>query len=703
TSAWIVLTLLLVSVGVNQLAVNAQTERKAYIVYMGAKLKEEHSVESHHLSVLGQVLEGRPQSSASSSHFDLNYSAPVESLIYTYKKSFNGFAAWLTEQESKKVLGAQGVISVFPSRTLKTHTTRSWDFLGLPSTVKRIPEVESNVIIGLIDTGIWPESESFNDNGIGIPPKKWKGICQNITCNNKIIGARFYKGDQDFHSEEERSPRDFEGHGTHTASTAAGREVKNVSYYGFAEGTARGAVPSARIAVYKVCWKKNCLEHDILAAFDDAIADGVDILSVSIGREDIDLADYSESAIAVGAFHAMQHGILTSASAGNRGFLAVTIQSGAPWILTVAASTTDRKFITNITLGNNKTLTGPAINVFPTSEKFYPLVQDEYCEPDEMDQNLTKGNIVLCNQIDLGNDGSGPLVYGAYGTIMIATVGEWDVPYPYPLPASAVTNSDGEYIASYISSTRNATAIIHESEVVYDPSAPSLASITNRGPSILTPAVLKPDISAPGVDILAAWSPKGLVSRSGYDQRSVMYNIVSGTSQACPHAAGAAAYVKTFHPTWSPAAIKSALMTTASPMKTIDEGESEFGYGVGQIDPVKAVNPGLLASKGGEALLNYPSMAAYYEPDSPITAHFPRSVTNVGFANSTYKATISNQPSLNISVTPSVLSFKSLNEKQSFIVNITGGVRQRSGVVTAWLTWSDGTHSVRSPIAALEK
>ncbi|KAF9598895.1 hypothetical protein IFM89_032749 [Coptis chinensis] len=616
TSAWIVFTLLLVSVGVNQLAVNAQTERKAYIVYMGAKLKEEHSVEqpAQHLQLLFQksvlvlglvflsstlisfvTLEAIVSSGSLSSaklvlevhQFILFFVAPVESLIYTYKKSFNGFAAWLTEQESKKLLGAQGVISVFPSRTLKTHTTRSWDFLGLPSTVKRIPEVESNVIIRLIDTGIWPESESFNDNGIGIPPKKWKGICQNITCN--------------------------------------------------------------KIAVYKVCWKKICLEHDILAAFDDAIADGIDILSVSIGREDIDLADYSESAIAVGAFHAMQHGIFTSASAGNRGFLAVTVQSGAPWILTVAASTTDRKFITNITLGNNKTLTGPAINVFPTSEKFYPLVQDEYCEPDEMDQNLTKGNIVLCNPINLGNDGSGPLVYGAYGTIMIATVGEWDVPYPYPLPASAVTNSDGEYIASYISSTRNATAIIHDSEVVYDPSAPSLASITNRGPSILTPAVLKPDISAPGVDILAAWSPKGLVSRSGHDQRSVMYNIVSGTSQACPHAAGAAAYVKTFHPTWSPAAIKSALMTTASPMKTIDEGESEFGYGVGQIDPVKAVNPGLLydalevdyaemlcdlnytadkiriitgenitcsASKGGEALLNYPSMAVYYEPDS---------------------------------------------------------------------------------------
>ncbi|KAF9602855.1 hypothetical protein IFM89_031801, partial [Coptis chinensis] len=187
-----------------------------------------------------------------------------------------------------------------------------------------------------------------------------------------------------------------------------------------------------------------------------------------------------------------------------------------------------------------------------------------------MDQNLTKGNIVLCNPIDLGNDGSGPLVYGAYGTIMIATVGEWDVPYPYPLPTSAVTNSDGEYIASYISSTRVFYFFFVETPL------PLFMKVKLCMILVLclwrlsrtlylnacSSQLLKPDISTPGVDILAAWSPKGLVSRSGYDQRSVMYNIVSGTSQACPHAAGAAAYVKTFHPTWSPAAIKSALMTT---------------------------------------------------------------------------------------------------------------------------------------------
>ncbi|KAL5699112.1 hypothetical protein ACHQM5_030057 [Ranunculus cassubicifolius] len=702
----------------------ATATEKVYIVYMGAKPQQYHLSQSHHTNILQQVL----QSSRSAS----------ESLLYSYRKSFNGFAARLTDSERDKLVGMPGVVSVFPSTTLHPRTTRSWDFLSFPSTVDRLPEVESDIIIGFIDTGIWPESESFNDDGFGPPPKHWKGTCQNLTCNNKIIGAKFYKSDQAFSSGEEMSPRDFEGHGTHTASTAAGREVKNISFYGLAGGTARGAVPAARIAVYKVCWVKNCLAHDVLAAFDDAIADGVDLISVSLGGEEV--SGFAKNSVAIGAFHALQQGILTSAPAGDNGFLSLTVANGAPWILTVAASTIDRRFITNITLGNNATFMGPAINVFQTSENFYPLVYQEVesqCDPGSLDKHFAEGRIVICKPLIPFEEGaSAPLLADAYGAVIVVPNEEQDVSFSYPLPATAVSVTDGGIIESYASSARNATAIIHKSKVVHDPNAPSLASFSNRGPSFNTPRILKPDISAPGVDILAAWSPKGLVSKSSGDRRSVMYNIVSGTSISSAHATGAAAYVKTFHPTWSPAAIKSALMTTASPMKTIDSTEDEFGFGVGQIDPVKAVNPGLVYDAveadyvellcnlnytveeikiitgknitcgmiiGTEALLNYPSMASYIEVSSPISGYFPRTVTNVGFASSTYIATISEQPLLNITVTPNILTFKSLNEKKTFTVNITGGVLQRSSVVTAWLTWSDGVHSVRSLIAVLER
>ena len=170
---------------------------------------------------------------------------------------------------------------------------------------------------------------------------------------SKLIGAKYYRTDQRPDLVGNLSARDTEGHGTHTASTVAGRAVNNASLLGLANGTARGGVPSARIAVYKICWPGGCEEVDILAAFDDAIADGVDIISLSVGSPFA--SDYFDDAIAIGAFHSMKNGILTSNSAGNSGPFAGTVANYSPWSLTVAASTIDRKFQTQIVLGNNMT------------------------------------------------------------------------------------------------------------------------------------------------------------------------------------------------------------------------------------------------------------------------------------------------------------------------------------------------------------
>ncbi|XP_043692924.1 subtilisin-like protease SBT4.10 [Telopea speciosissima] len=707
----------------------AATEKKVYIAYMGevSKGEDAFNIESVHLGLLEQVLDT---------------SSARESLVYSYRKSFNGFAAELTEQEQKKLKGMEGVVSVFPSKILQLDTTRSWDFLGFPTTVKRMPPVESDVIIGVIDTGIWPESESFNDNGIGPPPSKWKGICQNFTCNNKIVGARFYNAKASY-SPEEQSPRDFNGHGSHTASTVAGDEVKNTSLYGLAEGTARGAVPSARIAVYKVCWSFGCTDHDILAAFDDAIADGVDILSVSLG------APYAraffEDVLAIGSFHAMKKGILTSASAGNRGPSKATTTNNAPWVLAVAASSTDRRIISNVTTGNNITMMGHAVNTFPTQKNYYPIIYAvnamrsssniEYarfrrCLAGALDKDLVKGKIVYCNKF---SSGGGPFLANAPGMVVLDDAGWDDTPFSYPLPATALTVDQGRKFEEYLNSTRNPVAMIYKSQAIHDPKAPYVVSFSSRGGSSpLSANILKPDLSAPGVDILAAWSPKGIVSNFEGDKRSVMYNIISGTSMSCPHATGAAAYVKTFHPSWSPAAIKSALMTTASPMNDSYNQEAELAYGAGQIDPLKAINPGLvydlqksdyiqeLCNMGfkpsiikiiaGEdvicekvikelnSLLNYPSIGAGVHANASFTLHFPRTVTNVDISNSTYKVTIGLQPLLHITVNPNVLSFKSLNEKQQFTVNVSGAAIPHDSVVSTWLLWSDGIHNVRSPI-----
>ncbi|KAI3906324.1 hypothetical protein MKW92_052058 [Papaver armeniacum] len=704
-------------------------DRKVYIVYMGELPTEaEYTPLSHHETILQDIVEG---------------SSVEDTLVYSYKRSFNGFSAKLTGKEVQKLSGMKGIVSVFPNRIFQLQTTRSWDFIGLTENVKRIPSVESNTIIGFLDTGIWPESASFSDDGIGPPPNKWKGTCnggQNFTCNNKLIGARYYMADE----RGEISARDAQGHGTHTASTAAGNMVKGASFFEVAKGDARGAVSSARIATYKVCNADGCPNDAILAGFDDAIADGVDILSVSLGNTDP--LPFEQDPVAIGSFHALKKGILTSNSAGNYGPFMKTVVSNAPWLLTVAASSIDRRFIDKIVLGNGKTIQGFGVNGFDLNGTAFPL---EYgvsistispeCEPEEakrcycLNNNLVKGKLILCDGA-IGTETTEAIFKsGALGTIMVSDpdVDLFDVADVYPLPASLIDVGHGEIVESYFNSTKNPVATILRSETIKDTEAPVVVSFSSRGPNTVVPHIVKPDISAPGVDILAAFSPMGNPSEVEGDTRSVQYSILSGTSMACPHATGAAAYVKTFHPNWSPSAIKSALMTTALAMNSIKNPDAEFAYGSGQIDPVKATNPGLvyetladdyamfLCSVGydsskaklitGEPCpsttlpykphnFNYPSLGANMRSGVPFNIDFTRTVTNVGAPNSTYKVKITSDDRLKVTVVPDVLSFGSPNEKKSFVVNVAGGGLKDDDTATGSIVWSDEVHTVRSPI-----
>ncbi|KAM4104448.1 hypothetical protein ACJW30_06G158300 [Castanea mollissima] len=700
-------------------------DRKAYIVYMGNK-KNEVSTSSLYTSMLQDVI---------GSHIG------PESLLYSYKRSFHGFAVELTEQEAQKMAGLDGVVSVFPNQKKELHTTRSWDFLGLPIPKKVDRKtIESNIIIGVLDSGIWPESDSFNDKGFGPPPSKWKGKCQastNFTCNNKIIGARYYRGNKLFEKEDIQSPRDSDGHGTHVASIAAGNLVNMASVQGLGLGTARGGFPSARIAVYKVCFG-GCYDADILAAFDDAIADGVDIISISLGGS---AKSYFTDTIAIGAFHAMRNGILTSTSIGNRGPSLGTISNFSPWSLSVAASTIDRKFYTKVQLGNNKIYEGISINTFDLKNKTYPIIYggdapnkkanvdsyiSRYCDYGTLDKKLVKGKIVLC---DAENEGIGQLSAGAVGTVMQGRSPS-DDPFAFPLPAAYVSLEDGGNIYSYINSTRSPTATILKTNERKDLYAPYVAEFSSRGPSPAAHNILKPDLAAPGVEIVAAWSPISPISDVSSDKRAFSYNIISGTSMSCPHGSGAAAYIKSLHPTWSPAAIKSALMTTAVPMSPEESSGAEFAYGSGNINPHKGANPGLIydidaldyiaflcgqgystkllqavtgdssscpkGTNGKVFDLNYPSFALSTSSSNSISHVFNRTVTNVGTSTSTYKAKVSAPPGLSIKVNPNVLSFTCLKQKLSFTLTIEGTIDRQ--IVSTTLIWDDGTFQVRSPI-----
>ncbi|XP_010443671.1 PREDICTED: subtilisin-like protease SBT4.13 [Camelina sativa] len=698
-------------------------DKQVYIVYMGSlSSRADYTPTSDHMSILQEVtgessIEGR--------------------LVRSYKRSFNGFAARLTGSERERVANMDGVVSVFPNKVLQLQTTSSWDFMGLKEgeRTKRNPTVESDTIIGVIDSGITPESQSFSDEGFGPPPKKWKGVCsrgENFTCNNKLIGARDYTSE---------GARDTEGHGTHTASTAAGNAVVDTSFFGIGNGTARGGVPASRIAAYKVCTETGCSSDALLSAFDDAIADGVDLITISIGDKSAPM--FERDPIAIGAFHARAKGILTVNSGGNSGPDPTSVSSVAPWILTVAASTTNRGFVTKVVLGNGKTLVGKSVNAFDMKGKKYPLVYGKsaassncdaaaagLCQEACLDESRVNGKILVC-----GGPGGLKIAESVGASGLIFKTPKPDVAFIHPLPASGLQAEDFESLVTYLESTDSPQATVLKTEAIFNRTSPVSASFSSRGPNTIAADILKPDITAPGVEILAAYSPDGLLSE--HDTRHVKYSVMSGTSMSCPHVAGVAAYVKTFNPKWSPSMIQSAIMTTAWPVNATGTGiaSTEFAYGAGHVDPIAAVNPGLvyelnkedligflcgmnyttsvLKVLSGEAVncsetkailprnLNYPSMSAKLAGnDTTFTVTFNRTLTNVGTPNSKYtsKVVAGHGSELSVKVTPSVLSFKAVNEKQSFMVTVTGNDLNSELPSSANLIWSDGIHNVRSPI-----
>ncbi|KAG0465895.1 hypothetical protein HPP92_020059 [Vanilla planifolia] len=587
-----------------------------------------------------------------------------ERLIHSYTKSFNAFAAMLSDSEAKMLSDLDEVVSVFKNKQNQHHTTRSWNFLGFPLAAPRAA-LESDVIVGMLDTGIWPESKNFDDAGFGPRPPSGRARVSSITTS---------------------------------LATTAGHVLPNTSLSGLAEGTLRGGVPSARLAVYKVCWdNEGCSDADLLAAFDDAIADGVDIISISIGSSIP--SDYFSDSIAIGSFHAVKNGILVSSSAGNSGPGDSTVANFAPWLLTVAASTIDRKFVAQVKLGNGQSYQGMAINLDGDNNVRYPLVyggnvpnktagfdgsSSRFCGDGTLDGKLSKGKVIICDSL---SDGSGPQHAGAVGAVM-KTSGANDFAFGFKLPASVLGTNDSAKVLNYANKTSHPTASLSKSEGVLDGAAPYIVSFSSRGPNPITPNVLKPDLAAPGVDILAAWSPIST-------EFSGSLNIISGTSMACPHASGSAAYVKSFNPTWSPAAIKSALITTADIMSPTKNRQAEFAYG--RVRRVTGDSSSCTSENNGTVFdLNYPTFTLSATQGKTFSAAYHRTVTNVGISNSTYHASVGSPAGLKINVDPQVLSFSKLLEKKSFVVNIEGETSET--ILSATLLWSDGLHHVRSPI-----
>ncbi|CAI0440293.1 unnamed protein product [Linum tenue] len=748
---------------------SALAARKSYVVYLG---RNSHGVSKG--TVLNGVEMSRTYHKLLASCMKSKEKAK-QAIFYSYSSHINGFAAILEDEEVEQLSSHPEVVLVSPNDEYELQTTRTWEFMGLEESGGHVPDDSiwkkarfgEDVIIGNLDTGVWPESPSFDcSDTMGDIPSRWKGSCDTsdgFKCNKKLIGAKYFnKGFSAAAATTGRvvpnltaaddasvtsSARDEAGHGSHTLSTAGGCFVPNANLLGSANGTAKGGSPKARLATYKVCWP-SCYAADITAAFDAAIQDGVDILSLSLGSSGA--REYSSDSIAIGAFHAVRNGITVVCSAGNSGPYASTVTNVAPWILTVGASTVDRRFVSSVTLGNGEQYKGFSFHTNTSPAKqFYPLIRGvdaksadaddsdaKYCFPEALDSSKVKGKVVFCMRG--GSDvekSQGISQAGGVGVILANSFSTSISPQAHFVPTSMVSKQDSDSIASYISTTQSPEAYLSGETEIGEVVAPVMASFSSVGPNRLTSEILKPDITAPGMYILAAYT-ESVGPTGGGDNRRLPFNIISGTSMSCPHVTGIAGLLKTIHPDWSPAAIRSAIMTTAT--TTSNKGEAiltssgsnatPFNYGAGHVQPNKAMDPGLVydlnltdhlnflcyigysstqismfydksyqcPAKSNTSLssINYPSITVT-ELSGEIT--LTRTLKNVGTPG-TYTATVRAPTGISIGVEPETLKFEKSNEEKSFQITLKPEETAGSEYVFGQLTWSDGVHNVTSPI-----
>ncbi len=663
------------------------------------------------------------------------------SKIYDYTITNNGVAADLTGAQAAALSKTAGIVALELDKMSTIDTTLSPDFLGLNaaggvwSQLGGQANAGKGIVVGVIDSGIWPESASFANDKIASPPAGWNGECVSGTqfpknlCGNKLVGARFYVGGfgkPNVAQSEFLSARDGSGHGSHTASTAAGNSGVTMSIDGNLIGTGSGMAPEASVAAYKVCWTgkpgipSGCFNSDSVAAINDAVIDGVDVLNYSIGGS-------SESTVldsVAQAFRAASNaGVFVANSAGNSGPGESTLDHPAPWVTTVAASTF-RKAFGIVELGNgarylgaSTTLTLPTQTAMITSVAgklgSAPAGDADLCFSGTLDPALVGGKMVICTRgVNARIDKSFEVKRaGGVGMILInPTNNSLNGDY-HAVPTVHLNNDVRAAVLAYAGTPNPTAAIVAPTatELAAAPDVPEVTTFSSRGPSTTTGGdILKPDIAAPGNDVVAAVAPP---INHGRD-----FDFMSGTSMSSPHIAGIGALMKALHPTWSPSEIKSALMTSAVDTKTTT---SPFAQGAGFVNPNGAANPGLVYPTMPNEYRSYMvSLGVQFAPPfntlPPITASnlnqasiavgalagtetVTRRVKNVGTATEMYKATAS-VAGFDINVSPKQITLAP-GQEATFSVTFTRNGAPLGAWATGSLTWASKNHTVRTPIA----
>ncbi|MBU2978979.1 S8 family serine peptidase [Alteromonas sp. C1M14] len=708
-------------------------------------------------------------------------------IIHNYVHSFNGFSAKLTEEQAESLRANPDVVSVWQDELVKVDTANTPEFLGLtgPDGQHTLGIKGDDVIVGVLDTGITPENPSFADDGTYSDPSSigWEGSCDageeaeegTFSCNNKLIGARYFKDSFESVYEiqtslgEFLSPRDADGHGSHTASTAAGNEGVPAVKNGTVIGNLSGIAPRARIAMYKVCWNSSyvspsgadeagCFYSDSMAAIEQAIVDGVDVLNYSIGGSLTDLTVPSTAAM----LRAAQAGIFVSVSAGNDGPTASTVGTPAPWVTSVGASTYDGTSFVNglevtqagatetygftegsitLPLSESGAVSGSLVVAEPLEACYVSGASAPLDNAAEIAGNVAliqRGTCAFTEKVTRAVD-SGATAVVVYDNGGGVTIMGGD--YVGVIPGGMVSESVGTTLNAAASSGDTVTVNMSGSIFVEQTEVGDImADFSSRGPNASTLDVIKPDITAPGVNILAATSDTPMFGEQG---SQVAY--LSGTSMSSPHIAGMAALLIDQHPDWSPAQVKSALMTTAYQSVTKEDGVTPadpFDFGAGHAAPVSAMEPGLTFDADFYDYMGFMcgldedtfvetesgfTCAQFEEANYPIDAsqlNYPsiaigelsgeetvvRYVTDVTGAGGTYSITVEGLDNLSVSVQGYDSEFTPVADNMlevapsgvsAFAVTFD---KTDSSVVDSWefgaivLTGDDGT-VVRSPVA----
>jgi subtilisin family serine protease len=605
----------------------------------------------------------------------LNRAAPSATTTHDFDIILNGISVVVDADQVGVLASLPGVEAIYQDKLEQLTTSRSPEFIGAPTAWKQVGGQASageGVIVGIIDSGVWPEHPSFSDpDPLGkpytAPPAPTSMIPRQchfnggtnpgpaFACNKKLIAAyRFmtaYDANVGLEPAEYTSARDDNGHGTHTATTAAGNRGVQASIFGISRGPISGIAPRAYVIAYKVCGDQGCFQSDSVAAIQRAIQDGVNVINFSISGGENPYSDAVEQAF----LEAYEAGVFVAASAGNSGPGPETVAHRGPWVTTVAASTSDRHFRSDLklTAGNGDTLTLVGSSITPGLTTPRPVVLGTAVGTDALCVNPIPANsltneIVVCqrgpnrvlksrNVFEGGGDGM--ILYNA--TLLNEfTDNHW-------VPTVHLENNAGAQLLAFLSSHSGVTATFTQS-TARTVKGDVVTVFSSRGGPGQTLGVSKPDVTAPGLQILAGHTPTPATVFGG--PPGELFQSIAGTSMSSPHVAGAAAMIKDIHPDWSPGQIKSALMTTAKDSNVFKEDGTTpftpFDAGSGRIDLRKAWEPGLTFDESAADYIalqdhlwdaNYPSL---YVPTMPGVITVQRTARSVVNSNETWKLSV---------------------------------------------------------------